>query len=88
MRFYIKKEYQMSIASFLQGWGITNSRTREAAKAKPKYGTIPGTNLVRAPSGPEAARLSEMDGKTLSGNRFTVVNHKGGGVYEITERDW
>jgi hypothetical protein len=79
----------MSLAGFLQGWGVVSkTRTREAAKAGKKYGVIPGTNLVRAPSGPEAARLAGIDGTTLSGNRFTVVNHKGGGVYEIKAEDW
>jgi hypothetical protein len=78
----------MSISSFLQGWGITNSRTRETQAAK-KYGVVsstPGSITVRAPSGPEAAKV--MDGMTLTGSRFTVINHKGGGVYEIKAEDW
>jgi hypothetical protein len=85
MRFYIKKEYQMSIASFLNEWGITNSRTRETAKARPKYGVVSSTAssiTVRAPSGADAMQLAGMDGRTVAGKK-TTCNHKGGGVYEI-----
>ncbi len=75
----------MALADFLKTWGVTN--TFEKTKAK-KYGVIPGTNLVRAPSGTEALRLAGMDGRTQEGAKFTVCNHKGGGVYEIKAEDW
>jgi hypothetical protein len=79
-----RKEDDMSIKSFLQTWQVIKHDTPPGKK----YGPIPGTNLVRAPSGEEALRLAGMDGRTQAGNKFTVANHKGNGVYEIKAEDW
>jgi hypothetical protein len=79
----------MSLAGFLQGMGVVSkTRTREVAKAGKKYGVIPGTNLIRAPSGVEALRIAGTDGMTPAGNKYVACNHKGNGVYEIRVEDW
>lgn len=82
----------MSMTSFLEAWGVLSRvSAREATRIGPKYRVLSHSNgsiIVRAPSGADALQIAGMNGRTAAGEKFTVANHKGGGVYEIRMEDW